>query len=277
MKRAVTLQDISCAGKCSISVALPVLSCMETETIVIPTALLSNHTAFESFVAYDLSDKIHALSEGLSQNNISFDAIYTGYLGSKAQAEEIEAFIKRFHKDGVLFIADPAMADDGILYSGLPDDFEKDMLRLIKEADVIIPNITEACMLLGLDYKTPESIESDEIKDMLRALAGLGPEKVIITGVQSGSDSIGAMCYDKLEDKFSISLRKKHEGTFLGTGDIFASVVTGCLLKGHSLDKAMDDAVDFVSLCVEATVHDPEKRWYGVSFEKYLHLLHHYL
>ena len=277
MKRAVTLQDLSCAGKCSISVALPVLSCLETETIVIPTALLSNHTAFESFVAYDLSDKIHALSDGMDQNNISFDAIYTGYLGSKAQADAIEEFIKRYHRDGVLFVADPAMADDGILYAGLPGDFAKEMRRLVSMADVIIPNMTEACMLLDMEYQAPESIDIEDIHGMLRSLADLGPEKVIITGVHSGTDSIGAVCYDQSSDNYASSIRKKYDGVFLGTGDIFASVVTGCLLKDQPLDKAMDNAVDFVGMCIDATLRDPEKRWYGVSFEKYLHLLRHYL
>lgn len=277
MKRAVTLQDISCAGKCSISVALPVLSCLETETVVIPTSLLSNHTAFKSFVPYDLSQKIQPLSKGLSDNDISFDAIYTGYLGSVGQIHEILEFINIFRKDNVLFVADPAIADDGVLYAGLPDDFAKEMKPLVSRADVIIPNLTEACMLLGLDYKAPESYTSDELCTMLRSLSELGPEKVIITGVHSGSESIGAICFDRNSDDISISVRKRHDGTFLGTGDIFASVVTGCLLAGQSLDTAMDNAVDFVSLCIEETEADPEKRWYGVSFEKCLHLLHNYL
>ena len=277
MKRAVTLQDISCAGKCSLSVALPVLSCLETETVVIPTSLLSNHTAFETFTSFDLSDKIQPLSDGLACSDISFDAIYTGYLGSKEQVKEILAFIKRFRRDDVLFVADPAMADDGLLYSGLPDDFAREMLPLVSEADVIIPNLTEACMLLGLEYKAPELFTGNEIGDMLRALSSLGPKKVIITGVHSGSKSIGAMCFDRTYDDFSISVRKKHEGRYLGTGDIFASVVTGCLLAGKSLDEAMDSAVDFVGLCIEETEADPDKRWYGVSFEKCLHLLHSYI
>lgn len=277
MKRAVTLQDISCAGKCSISVALPVLSCLETETVVIPTSLLSNHTAFESFVSFDLSDKIRSLSKGLSDNDISFDAIYTGYLGSVEQVHEILGFIESLHTENVLFIADPAIADDGVLYAGLPDDFAKEMIPLVSRADVIIPNLTEASMLLGLDYKSPESYTSDELRSMLRSLSELGPDKVIITGVHSGSESIGAMCFDRTGDDISISVRKRHEGTYLGTGDIFASVVTGCLLAGQSLDTAMDNAVDYVSLCIEETEADPEKRWYGVSFEKCLHLLHGYL
>ncbi len=276
MKRAATLQDISCAGKCSLSVALPVLSCLEVETVVIPTSLLSNHTAFKSFTAFDLSDKIHALSDGLADNNISFDAIYTGYLGSKQQIREIHSFIDRFHRDDVLLIVDPAMADDGRLYSGLPDGFAGDMLSLVSVADVIIPNITEACMLLGIEYKSPEAFDDKEIKDMLCSLSDMGPKRVIITGVHSGDDRIGAMCYDKNNNNYSVSYRKKHSGTFLGTGDIFASVVTGCLLKGEPIAAAMNNAVDFIGLCIDSTENDPEKRWYGVSFEKCLHLLHKY-
>lgn len=277
MKRVVTLQDLSCAGKCSIAVALPVLSCLDAETVVIPTSLLSNHTAFESFKVYDLSDMIQPLSEGLSDNNIGFDAIYTGYIGSRKQIGETEAFIKRFHNDGVLLVVDPAMADDGQIYAGLPDDFSKDMLSLVSMADVIIPNITEAHLLLGKDYRAAEELDSTEIREMLRMLSDLGPKKIIITGVHSGSESIGAMCFDRDNDSYSISVRKKHAGFYLGTGDIFASVVTGCLMKGQPLDIAMDNAVDFVGMCIGETESDPEKRWYGVSFEKCLHLLHGYI
>ena len=187
---------------------------------------------------------------------------------------EILSFIKRFRREGVLLVTDPAIADDGKLYSGLPGDFARDMLPLVSIADVIIPNLTEACLLLGIDYKEPGQFTESELHDMLRALSGLGPQKVIITGVHSGSDGIGAMCFDGTDGKFSLSIRKRHEGTYLGTGDIFASVVTGCLLAGQGIDKAMDNAVRFVSLCIEETDADPEKRWYGVSFEKCLHLLH---
>ncbi len=277
MKRAVTLQDISCAGKCSITVALPVLSCLETETIVIPTSLLSNHTAFESYTAFDLSDKILALSQGIAHNNIRFDAIYTGYLGSKDQINEIHSFVERYRTDRSVFIADPAMADNGRLYSGLPDDFAQSMASLISIADVIIPNLTEACLLLGRDYRAPESYESSEIMEMLSSLASMGPGRVIITGVHSGPDSIGAMCFDMEYNRYSSSFRKKHEGIYLGTGDIFASVVTGCMLKDLPLEKAMENAVDFVGRCIEETDKDPEKRWYGVSFEKCLHILKGYI
>ena len=273
MKRVATLQDLSCAGKCSLSVALPVLSSMEIEAVAIPTALYSNHTAFDSFVSYDLSDKIRSLSDGLVGNSISFDAIYTGYLGTKAQVDEILSFVDRFYRDGVIFIADPAMADDGVMYSGLSEDFAAYITRLISKADVIIPNITEACLLLGKEYKAPETIEENEIKKMLLSLSDLGPEKVIITGVHSGPDSIGAACFDKNTERYSFAFRKKQPGTYLGTGDIFASVVTGCLLRDQTPDKAMEHAVEFVALCIEATVQDPERRWYGVSFEKQLPML----
>ena len=274
MKRVVTLQDISCAGKCSISVALPVLSCLETETVVIPTSLLSNHTAFESYTLFDLSDMTDPLADGLEKSGFAFDAVYTGYIGSKKQVREIFSFIERFRRTGSLLIVDPAMADDGQLYSGLSGDHSKDMLSLVRIADVIIPNITEACMLLDTEYRQPEQFTEAEIRDMLRSLAGLGPGKVIITGVHTDKDSIGAMCFDRDRDSFSISVRKKHPGTYLGTGDIFASVITGCLLAGKQLESAMESAVSFISLCIEQTEADPEKRWYGVSFEKCLYLLH---
>lgn len=277
MKRIVTLQDLSCAGKCSISVALPVLSCLGIETVAIPTALLSNHTAFESFVSYDLSDKISKISSGLENNNFRFDAIYTGYMGSKEQIDEILKFIDRFHRPGVLLVVDPAMADDGVIYSGLTNDFPSHMKELVAKANVIIPNITEACMLLGRYYKDPEKIGDEEISEMLVNLSDLGPGKVIITGVHQGPERIGAACFDRKEAKFAASYGSKHHGTYLGTGDIFASMVAGCLLAGQELDTAMSNAVDFISHCIAATEADPDKRWYGVSFERCLHLLPNYI
>lgn len=270
MKRVITLQDISCVGKCSLTAAIPVLSCLGIETAVIPTALLSTHTAFDSFFSVDLSEEIDSISEEFHKNNISFDAIYTGYLGSYEQINEISGFIDSFRNEGCIVVIDPAMADDGELYAGLPKDFVAHMRPFTSKADVIIPNLTEACLLLGIEYKEPSLFAKEEIRQMLYRLADMGPEGVVITGIHFGEKEMGAVSYDKEQDVLSEARSIRHHGRFLGTGDIFSSVVTGCLLEGQTLAGATEHAVHFVNRCIEETEKAPDKRWYGVNFESCL-------
>ncbi|MCR5746342.1 MAG: pyridoxamine kinase [Lachnospiraceae bacterium] len=277
MKRVITLQDISCVGKCSLTAAIPVLSCLGIETAVIPTALLSTHTAFDSFVSLDLSSEIDAISEEFKKNDISFDAIYTGYLGSREQVREITDFTDAFKKEGSLLIADPAMADDGELYAGLPADFVECMRPYISKADVIIPNLTEACLLLGEDYKMPEEFELNEIFNMLHRLSDMGPDGVVITGIHFSETEMGAVSFDKKSNTVSRARGTKHKGKYLGTGDIFSSVVTGCLLEDQSLALATEHAVHFINRCIEETEKAPDKRWYGVNFESCLGELSGYI
>ena len=275
MKRIITLQDISCAGKCSITAALPVLSCLEVETCVLPTALLSAHTAFRHFISYDLSEHIHEISDSFHENGLEFDAIYTGYLGSDEQIDAILSFIDSHIRPGMLTVVDPAMADNGMLYAGLPQDFASSMMRLIERADVIIPNITEAMMLTGKRFEAEISAEvsAETLKEMFHILSGAGPKTVIITGVHTAPGIIGACCYDRDSDEIFSVTDRKHEGDFPGTGDLFASVVCGCLVQGLDIKTSVENAVHFVSSCIEATLQDTERRWYGLSFEKCLGML----
>ncbi|MCR5774679.1 MAG: pyridoxamine kinase [Lachnospiraceae bacterium] len=277
MKRVITLQDLSCVGKCSLTAAIPVLSCLGVETAVIPTAVLSCHTAFETFVSYDLSDKITPILEQIKKNNMRFDAIYTGYLGSPEQIDEISVVIDELRDNDNLVIIDPAMADDGELYTGLSADFVSRMKPFVKKADVIIPNLTEACMLLDKTYTSPSDFTEQEISDMLLMLSDTGPEKVIITGIHFGEHEMGAVSYDRAENTFSTAVNKKHNGRYLGTGDIFSSVVTGCLLEDQTLGEASGHAVDFVNRCIEETEKAPDRRWYGVNFESCLGELINYI
>ncbi len=270
MKRVITLQDISCVGKCSLTAAIPVLSCLGIETAVIPTALLSTHTAFDSFVSVDLSKEIDSISEQFLKNNIRFDAIYTGYLGSYEQINEISGFIDIFRKEDCIVVIDPAMADDGELYAGLSKDFVDHMRPFTSKADVIMPNLTEACLLLGMEYKEPSLFPEEEIRQMLYRLADTGPEGVVITGIHFGEAEMGAVAYDKKRDIVSEARSIRHHGRFLGTGDIFSSVVTGCMLAGQSLAGATEHAVHFVNRCIEETEKADDKRWYGVNFESCL-------
>jgi len=182
MKRIVTIQDISCFGKCSITVALPIISSMGIECAIIPTSVLSTHTGgFEGFTVRDLSEDILKIANHWKKYNIEFDTIYTGYLGSREQIDSVIAFAKDFKKENTLLFVDPAMADKGKLYTGFDKDFPAYMAKLCSIADIIVPNITEASFMLGVPYT--ESYDEEYIKDMLKKLCAMGCKKAVLTGI----------------------------------------------------------------------------------------------
>lgn len=266
MKRIVTIQDISCIGKCSLTVALPVISSFGIEVAIIPTAVLSTHTAFESFSFFDHTDEINIIKEEWKKQNFKFDAIYTGYLGSKKQIETVTEFFAEMKSENTLIFVDPAMADNGKLYSGFSEGFAKEMTSLCKKADIIVPNITEASLMLGLEYK--ESGYSEKyIKDMLKGLCDLGAKKAVITGVSFNDSESGIMSFNSETNEFFSYFNKKFKKTFHGTGDIFASTCVGGITKGFPFEKALEIAVDFTVESIKETIKDKNSNWYGVNFE----------
>lgn len=270
MKRIVTLQDISCVGKCSLTVALPIISAMGIEACPIPTALLSNHTAFDSFSFTDLTDQIKPITDQFKKQDFHFDGIYSAYLGSKRQVDIVAEFIDDFK---TLTLVDPVMGDHGKLYSGFDKDFPETMKRLCKKADIIVPNVTEAGFLLGYDHALTYSSEK-ELKEYMLRLCDSGPEICVITGIESGN-KLGAAIYNRKTDEFDLYLKDKIARTFHGTGDIFASVLFSALVKDIPLKKSLSAAVDFTYLSMEATIKNPDATWYGVDFESVLpELLH---
>jgi len=271
MKRVVTIQDISCIGKCSLTVALPILSAMGLETAVLPTAVLSAHTAFEGFTFQDLTNQIRPVAEHWKQQNIGFDAVYTGYLGSFRQLQLVEEFIDGFHRPGQTVVVDPVMGDHGKLYPGFTPDFAREMAKLCGRADVIVPNLTEVSFLLEETYRQDYTLE--ELKPLLRRLHGLGAKKVLITGVGLPEGKLGVMGYDGEEDRFFTYLRERCPESFHGTGDVFASTLTGALTRGADFEQAARLAVDFTVESIEKTLADPEHRWYGVNFESAIPML----
>ncbi len=271
MKRILTIQDISCVGKCSLTVALPIISAMGIEAGVLPTAVLSNHTAFEKFTFCDLTDEIPAISDAWSEQNIGFDGLYSGYLGSVRQIDLVIELFNKFGKDK-LKLVDPAMADNGKLYAGFSHDFPLKMARLCSAADVTIPNLTEACFMLGKEYKAC-GYDEDYIKDLLHGLCALGAKKAVITGVSFDGGKLGCYGYDSENREFFSYFNNEITQKFHGTGDVFASVCFASLIRGESLFAATKRAADFVCDAINATLADENPITYGVHFEKILHKL----
>ncbi|WP_022931122.1 pyridoxamine kinase [Treponema bryantii] len=272
MKRIITVQDISCVGKCSLTVALPVISAMGVEACVLPTAVLSTHTAFKGFTFRDLTGDLPAITRHWQEEKINFDAIYTGYLGSLEQINLMHQLIKDFGAGSTRVIVDPCMADNGSLYSGFTPEFAKAMAGLCAKADVIVPNLTEASFLLGQPY-VASGYNKDYIEELIKKLAGLGARRVVLKGISFDEKKIGIASYDSDSQKINWYFHEKMPQNFHGTGDIFASVLTGALVRDFSLDKACRLAADFVVESIRATLSHKDYNWYGVDFESVLHML----
>lgn len=265
MKRIVTIQDISCVGKCSLTVALPIISAMGVETAIIPTAVLSTHTMFQGFTVKDLTDQVKPIGEHWKKENFKFDAVYTGYLGSFEQIDLMKEFFEDFKTESNLIFVDPAMADNGKLYPAFDEAFAKYMGTLCAKADVIVPNMTEAAFMTGKEYK--ETYDEAYAKEMLKALTGMGAKLAILTGVSFEEDMTGVMGYDSVKDEFYYYKHPKHPVSYHGTGDIFSSTCVGAMMNGLDWKEAVAVAADYTSECIRVTYEDPTAITYGVNFE----------
>lgn len=267
IKRVVTIQDISCFGKCSLTVALPIISAMGVETVILPTAVLSTHTGgFKGFTFRDLSEDIPKITDHWKEGGIDFDAIYTGYLGSFEQIDQMKAFIDAKSEDTLVFV-DPAMADNGKLYPGFTPEFARHMGTLCAKADIIVPNLTEAAFMLDIPY-VESGYDKAYIEDVLKKLTALGAKKAVLTGVSFDDERLGFAMYDSIADEFSYYFNEKVDAKFHGTGDVFSSVAVGGIMRGKSLYEALKLAADYTVRCIKATMPEREKHWYGVEFEK---------
>jgi len=267
MKRIVTIQDISCVGKCSLTVALPVISACGVEASVIPTAVLSTHTAFNNFSFCDLTDEIEPVTEIWKKEKISFDAIYTGYLGSFRQIELMEKLFDDFRTEENIIFIDPVMGDHGKLYPGFSQEFADRMARLCSKADVIVPNLTEAAFMLREEYKENGYTE-EYVRDILKKLAALGCKNAVLTGVSFDEGKVGVMAYNKENDRFSAYYTEKINASFHGTGDVFSSACVGALMRGLSLEGALKTAANYTVESIKASMRDKDNNWYGVNFEE---------
>lgn len=264
-KRLLTIQDISCVGQCSLTVALPIISACGVECAILPSSVLSNHTAgFSGWTFRDLTDEMPNILAQWKKEKVDFDAFYTGYV-SKTQIPHILDIMHETARPGALRIVDPVMGDGGKLYPGFDDDFPQEMCRLCNGADVIMPNLTEAALLLGEEYRT--EYDQTYIKQTIKRLHALGAKNVVLTGVSLEPNKLGVACYDGNEilyyftDRLDVSMH--------GTGDCYASSFAGALMRGHSILESASIAADFVVETIRQSMGDPS-HWYGVKFEKAL-------
>ena len=267
-KRILTIQDISCVGQCSLTVALPVISACGVECSVLPSAVLSTHTAgFSGYTFRDLTDDMPLINDHWSKENIKFDAIYTGYLGSTKQIDYVKAIMNSALKDGAKTVVDPAMADGGKLYPGFDMEFVEAMKGLCAGADYIIPNLTEACLLTGVEYK--EDYDNAYIETILEKLHALGCKNIVFTGISLDKETFGTGVVVSENGKISAYGHEHLSNSCHGTGDIYASAFVGAFTRGKSAFESAKIAADFCLECIKESAKDKD-HWYGARFEPVL-------
>lgn len=272
MKRIATIQDISCLGKCSLTVALPILSAMGMETAILPTAVFSTHTLFSRFTRTDLTEALPGIIEHWKEEKFAFDAIYSGYLGTPRLIGITADLFRRFRNDHSLMVVDPVMADNGKLYPGFTEDYARQMTELCAVADVIVPNMTEASLMLGVPYRE-SGYDEAYIRLLLRKLTDLGARTAVLTGVSFEEGRIGAMAYCAEDDTFTAYFNDRVDAMYHGTGDIFASTLVGSLVRGDGMEKALQLAADYTRESIRLTKEDPNGVSYGVNFEQVMGML----
>lgn len=265
-QRILSIQDISCIGQCSLTVALPILSVFGIETCILPSAILSTHTAgFKDFFVFDFTDEFNKIISHWTKEKIKFDAFYTGYLGRKEQIQYIKNIFQTLSEKNSLKIIDPVMGDNGKLYPAFDLEFIKDMKSLCIKADIILPNLTEACLLTNSQYI--ENYDEKYILNIIKKLGELGVNIIILTGISYTKDTTGVVVCEK--GKIEYYKHRKITKDFHGTGDIYSSVFVGAYLNGLKAFDAAKTAADFIVDCIEYTMKNPN-HWYGVKFEPLL-------
>ncbi len=272
--RVAAVHDISCFGRCSLTVIMPILSCMGIQVCPLPTAVLSTHLGGFSDLAFcDFTDHMSGFFHHWKQEGITFDCIYSGFLASEQQMDVVQHFIDEFSSNSPLVLIDPVMGDNGKLYSTYTPRMQERMKTLIQKANIITPNYTEACFLLGENYQE-NSCDIEQMKDWLLRLAGFGPDIVVMTGIHIAAEKMINIGYDKRKGAFWEVISDYIPARYPGTGDVFASVLVGGLLKGEGLQAAMRRAADFVALAVKATFVAGTPTREGVLLESVLPCLY---
>ena len=270
-KKVLAVNDISCVGRCSLTVALPIISAAGVECSILPTAILSTHTGgFSGFTFTDFSSEMLKIADHWKTLNLHFDSIYTGFLGSIEQVSIVKKIVGMFKDENTKLIVDPAMADNGNMYSIFDLNFAQEMKKLCIGSDVIIPNITEACLLAGVKYQTPPH-SKEFIDSIIENIRLLDVKSLVLTGVSYDNETLGALTYDYLNKKQSFYKREIIPDYFHGTGDCFASAFTASFVKGNTLEQSAKIAVDFtVDSILETVKYQGIDKKYGVNFEEAL-------
>ncbi len=272
--RAAVLQDLSGFGRCSLSVAMPILSVMGIQCCPVPTAFLSSHTGFEGNTFLDMTEEMKRVAAHWKALHLSFQAIYSGFVGSEAQLQVISQFISDFRHNDTIVLVDPVMGDYGRVYRTYTPAMCRQMIHLAAQADLITPNFTEASILLEEPYEN-RPVTQEQQTDWLLRLSLRGTRSVVLTGISQGEQNLGAACFDRNTQTVSFSFCEKVDGQFHGSGDVFASVVLGALLSGTSLSAATEQAVSFVRDCIALTVKAHALPKEGLLIEPCLARLHH--
>lgn len=267
--RILSLQDVSCVGQCSLTVALPIISACGIETAIMPSAVLSTHTGgFTGWTFRDLTDDLDGIAAHWKKEGIAFDALYTGYLGSQRQIDIAAALMSSVLKPGAARIVDPAMADNGRLYSGFDEVFARKMGSLCALADFTLPNITEACFMTGTAFRENGASDAVWTRELLDRTLALGAKKVVLKGLIDG-DRLGVAVADSATGAVETYFHERLAPSFHGTGDVFASAFTGAVLRGRAPVDAVRIAAEFVVACIRRTRNEPDHA-YGVCFEPVL-------
>ena len=271
-KRAIAVHDISCVGRCSLTVALPILSAAGLNTAIIPTALLSTHTGeFVGYTHLDLSSQLRPVGDHLSTLGLHYDTFYSGYLANGAQVDQVLYLIDQLCDTNTHIFVDPAFGDHGRMYSLMDESMPRQMRRLVSRARTIVPNMTEASFLLDEPYPGADAGE-EIISDFCRRLLALGPENVVVTDVNFRKGETGIAILRRGMEKPLYLFHQRFEGIFHGTGDIFASFLLGALMNNQPLEKAAQTALDLTRAAIVETLKDGEPLRYGMQFEKVLPL-----
>lgn len=271
--RVAAIHDLSGFGRCSLTVAIPVLSAMGLQCCPLPTAFLSTHTGgFEGFSFLDMTDEMPRAAAHWRTLDLGFRCIYSGFLGSERQIEIVSDFIRDFREADTIVVVDPVMGDHGRIYRTYTAEMCRGMARLAEQADVIVPNLTEAALLLDIPYEDLPSGEAG-CREIVERLSLDGRRSVVLTGASAAPGQTGAECFDAGTGRTESVQTSRVPREFYGTGDVFASVLSGALVKGKALSEAARQAVDFVHACAERTAAQDLPLREGVDFEPLLGLL----
>lgn len=266
--KIAAIHDISGYGRCSLTVILPIISALGCQVCPIPTAILSNHSEYKDFYFYDCTEHLEKYYENWELNSLKFDCMYSGFLGSQKQIDIIIDILNKMKSNNeTLAVVDPVMGDHGKVYKTYNQEMIDKMGELIKHADIITPNFTEASILLKKEYTT-ENLDIATLKGYLKNLADMGPKVVIMTGIHTRNNEHANICYDKVKDEYYLIPYEYVDTRFPGTGDLFSSLFVGYLFRGKSVPQAIEEASRFVTLAVKITLSECSDRKNGVAFEK---------